>query len=1415
MSPDLLTPVTTFDLIGSTDEIIGISPDAELALARTPGAHFSAYVVNFSGSLCATVEQSGTVIKAALSSDGREILTAAASSDGSNRLHLYGIDASQPAAVPAGTLAMAGLADAEWLPDGSVVAAGHTDGLVWTVVSRPGDPAGPVVALAHFPEVRELRCMTGCIAVWWRADEHDWHGRISTYPLESGPGGGRVARRPLLTIDNPRPGAMALISADGRHAIDPLADALWSADATGGEPRQGRAGESGMRAVVGGNCIAFKGWGRTSGSVDFRHLSVDGSMPWGGSWHVGKVDALRIAVATGGTFVAVRQGTTVRVVRLTDADILSMYDTDDSTSNAAVSRVGTRRLDAAVPHLAQLVRQRPTVAAAAVQALERIGSDSAHEALLQAGPDEPHAQDVLLRMEAARLTDMIRCALGRRHRAAVRAAARLLVRRTDPVMVEELCALLEDREPAVRADAAAALAARADPGTLPALVAAIGDPNDQVARHAWHATLATLPSGPLESVWPDSEVLTATGPYLASVIRTGLTASPSDDAGAARVIKAIAARLVHPPYGADQVLNALTRLGHGGRHREAAIVLCMLAAQRAADRGEGDTARAFWFQAAADAVTADAPEVVWRAHMAVGDLFATAQQWRAAEGSYAAAERVIDRMWARLLGAPNDRHFFAGKAHLYEQAMLCRLRLGRAACALDTLEKAKTRYLGDLIARRHSRPDAALTRTSEEFWRESGQRRPLFNGGTSAPSGDADIAGSEIVDVTLDPPATPDETLPAGLAALTDALGRTIDRDPPPPIIMVRDIWTVAALLHSGGYRSSSANEVRDAVGDLDDALTELRAVVDNGDRDGSQSAVQRCRDAAAALSRVTAAAGPPPWSDDVSTPAPGWTLREFRGWERDFVTGRSAVAENLATALHEATAFVTGRTAVWTRGPRTAREARTDADSLQHSARTARTSLEPNPAGSPFAAAGPFFTAATPGTSAGAAGHITPHPTATTALETRQHPRWQYAIRIARGETVGTAEAARLLLRAPGTAVVEFALTRSGTVIYAIAEGADLNNSPLPRTTGWAAPTVFTVPEVTSLDLEQRIFGPAGWMHAYGRRATDEHSWKRTTDDCLRWLYGALFRPLTPWLKVHGITKLLIVPHRALHLLPVSAWYDRRGRRRRYVSDRFDVSYTPSLTLLDICRQRADATDTTVPRRPLVLLDPTRDLPMARLDALAVRPAPAANRILAGSRATTDRWIRAAADANPCHYAGHAGYRRDDPLESRIELADGALTLGNLFDGRVPVPAGADIALSGCETAMSDHQNPADEYLGIASGFLFAGAATVLSTQWAIADEPASLLVDRFYAQLRNTNPPRALRNAQRALRGASRSDLYQLIDRASRQANSEILDAHARQRLAAKRSALRNAEIDYAHPVHWAAYTLTGSGLSPLPEH
>jgi CHAT domain-containing protein len=516
-----------------------------------------------------------------------------------------------------------------------------------------------------------------------------------------------------------------------------------------------------------------------------------------------------------------------------------------------------------------------------------------------------------------------------------------------------------------------------------------------------------------------------------------------------------------------------------------------------------------------------------------------------------------------------------------------------------------------------------------------------------------------------------------------------------------------------------------------------------------------------------------------------GWVLREF-GAHPVRATEEQEHGPFI-DALREAASFVTGRvpvTAAFGGGEAgvTAWQGKGD---------------WPTPR---FAAAVP----ADPATTVGAG--TTVRSAATTALTAVTERHWAYVARVARGETSGLREAAGLVRPEPGTALVEFAITSGGTVTYAVTAGGDLDADPLPAIDSWAAPVVFTTPAVATAELTSRLTGPDGWKAAYEFRSRDGGAaWRTALDSALSWLHAQLFQPLEPWLRARGVRRLLVVPHRGLHLLPVTAWWCRRAGRRRYVLDDYEVCFAPSLTLLQICAERCGQASAS--GRPLALLDPTGDLPLTRLDALALGANLAPDRVFAGPAATAAQWRAAGTDASLAHYAGHARYDWDKPLDSAIPLYDGTLTLGEMFDDEMPLRPAAEISLLGCETSMTDPRDLADEYLGLASGFLFAGASSVLSTLWAVQEAPAMLLSARYYSERqRGARPSAALRAAQQWLRTAGPADIRRTANHADDLERLGLLNDAIRDALPRIRQPARPwGRRPFAHPIVWGAYTAT----------
>jgi CHAT domain-containing protein len=108
--------------------------------------------------------------------------------------------------------------------------------------------------------------------------------------------------------------------------------------------------------------------------------------------------------------------------------------------------------------------------------------------------------------------------------------------------------------------------------------------------------------------------------------------------------------------------------------------------------------------------------------------------------------------------------------------------------------------------------------------------------------------------------------------------------------------------------------------------------------------------------------------------------------------------------------------------------------------------------------------------------------------------------------------------------------------------------------------------------------------------------------------------------------------------------------------------------------------------------------------------------------------------EAKFIHFAGHGKF--EENLQSALLLAGNEkLKAIDLFQLRLPNPR--FVMLGACETAQIQ-DSPTDEYMGLSSGFLFAGAHNVLATLWRVHAGATRSFVDKFYLRfLDSKNPP------------------------------------------------------------------------------
>ncbi len=105
----------------------------------------------------------------------------------------------------------------------------------------------------------------------------------------------------------------------------------------------------------------------------------------------------------------------------------------------------------------------------------------------------------------------------------------------------------------------------------------------------------------------------------------------------------------------------------------------------------------------------------------------------------------------------------------------------------------------------------------------------------------------------------------------------------------------------------------------------------------------------------------------------------------------------------------------------------------------------------------------------------------------------------------------------------------------------------------------------------------------------------------------------------------------------------------------------------------------------------------------------------------------------------------------------DKCLTLAEIFGLRLKQCR--LVVLSACETALIDTQNRSD-YIGLPTGFLYAGAMGTFASLWAVNDLSTALIMVKFYEVLKpGVSIGQALHDTQRWFKSATTSDLLEWV--------------------------------------------------------
>ncbi|MEH2193803.1 MAG: CHAT domain-containing protein [Nostoc sp.] len=308
------------------------------------------------------------------------------------------------------------------------------------------------------------------------------------------------------------------------------------------------------------------------------------------------------------------------------------------------------------------------------------------------------------------------------------------------------------------------------------------------------------------------------------------------------------------------------------------------------------------------------------------------------------------------------------------------------------------------------------------------------------------------------------------------------------------------------------------------------------------------------------------------------------------------------------------------------------------------------------------------------------------------------------------------------------------------------------------------------------------------------------------------------------------LIPHQFLHLLPLHALpVNHNAENSRCLLDLFvgGVSYAPSCQLLQQVQQR---------KRPdfqslFAIQNPTEDLDFTNLEVESISSYFPSHQVLSKKQATKAALSQAATQlkqANYLHFSCHGSFNLDSPQNSFLLLADAyispipddanperylkvsdmeavdlskCLTLGNLFERTFDFSQTRLVVLSACETGLIDFNNTTDEYIGLPSGFLYAGSSSVVSSLWTVNDLSTSFLMIKFIQILKSATDmlvPLAMNQAQLWLRDATKEELDKWTTQLS-------LDSTNKGKIRRQINKM-TGEKPFNSPYHWAAFTAVG---------
>lgn len=230
--------------------------------------------------------------------------------------------------------------------------------------------------------------------------------------------------------------------------------------------------------------------------------------------------------------------------------------------------------------------------------------------------------------------------------------------------------------------------------------------------------------------------------------------------------------------------------------------------------------------------------------------------------------------------------------------------------------------------------------------------------------------------------------------------------------------------------------------------------------------------------------------------------------------------------------------------------------------------------------------------------------------------------------------------------------------------------------------------------------------------------------------MHDLLISPLQRYIKDEIVT---IIPSGLLNYVPFAALWDGD----RYLVQRYELRTAPSAHVAQRLRRKGGRK-----LRSTFLIgfaDP--GIPLVEQEVQSIAGVLNNPSVRIGPEATFEAFSREAQAADIVHVACHGEFRADAPLFSNLHLANGWITVRDLLALEIRAEL---VTLSACETGLSK-LFPGEELMGLARGFMSAGARSLIVSLWAVNDAAASGLMPEMYRLIaKGVAPAAALRQAQ-----------------------------------------------------------------------